>query len=403
MGWNLGENGRSESEAVRYGRSAFGATRVVEPFTLADIINRYDIDPRVWGTDSSGSGAVSHNANLASIDLDVTTASGDESLLQTHRSWRYQAGKGQRIIQTVFFATATGRALPANQRGRWGFMNTTDGIFWQATSAGLSLFVRSTVTGATVETEYAESEFNGDYRPTDIDLSKGNIFEFDFQWLGYGVIRAYINGRLVHTISNPNQIAGPYMRSARLPLRYELTNTGTSTANTLHATCASVLSEGGDPPPEYGYCLSVEATGVGTTETALLAIRPKSTLNSINVTGDIFPSALEISADADITFRVYMDPDTISGGSFVSHSDESMVERNTTITGFTVGAGEVVGLYFQSSGSGRTESLESVFKTNARLLENLFPSGQDELLVTAQKRTGGTTDARVALVWREVR
>ena len=59
-----------------------------------------------------------------------------------------------------------------------------------------------------------------------IDFTKSQLYVIDFEWLSVGRIRFgfYIFGKIYycHQISNFNELDEPYMKTANLPIRYEI-------------------------------------------------------------------------------------------------------------------------------------------------------------------------------------
>lgn len=76
---------------------AFGRLRVSNPYTLFDSQNRYTKDPQ-FDESLSGSATSTHLPNESSVQMQVTTASGDEVVRQTKRSFPYQPGKSLFVI-----------------------------------------------------------------------------------------------------------------------------------------------------------------------------------------------------------------------------------------------------------------------------------------------------------------
>jgi hypothetical protein len=65
-----------------------------------------------------------------------------------------------------------------------------------------------------------------------VDFTKAQIFSLDQEWLGVGRVRIgfVLDGRFVLAKAFPhlNTLTAPYYRMAKLPLRYEISQTGTA-------------------------------------------------------------------------------------------------------------------------------------------------------------------------------
>lgn len=114
---------------TEYAQTAFGEARVASPYTLLDLVSKYGLDARALDTQVAGAGTVTSVTNESAVRLAVSGAAGDAARVRTNVYWRYQAGRGQRVLQTVYMDAAAGAS--ANQTVRWGYFDAGDGLFWQ--------------------------------------------------------------------------------------------------------------------------------------------------------------------------------------------------------------------------------------------------------------------------------
>lgn len=230
---------------------AFGRLRMSEPYTIFDSSFRYPNSEGRWVNKTTGTAAVNHNANQGLVELAIGSASGDEIIRETDRTFAYQPGKSLLVMSTFTFSPAH-----ENLRQRVGYYGKSNGIYLE--QDGLTKYVvkRSLVTGSIQNTRVAQSEWNVDKLdgtgPSGItlDLTKSQIFWVDVEWLGVGSVRSgfVINGQYIvcHIFHHANDITGTYITTATLPIRYEITNTGTTgISSTLKQICSTVISEGG--------------------------------------------------------------------------------------------------------------------------------------------------------------
>ena len=70
---------------------AFGRLRVSNPFTIFDSTNVMSKN-NLFDESLTGSGTVSYTANKSTVNLNVTTASGDKVIRQSKRVMSYQPG-----------------------------------------------------------------------------------------------------------------------------------------------------------------------------------------------------------------------------------------------------------------------------------------------------------------------
>lgn len=400
-------SGTLTSSYSPYNQSAFGELRVASNYTLADLINKYEIDTNEFSTSTATGGTVTHVANQSAINLAVTGSNGSTARLRTNTFYRYQAGKGLLIKQTVYHAD-TGQS---NQVRRWGFFDDNDGIFWQLSGTTFSVVKRSSTSGAPVEVTVAQASFNNDIlngsgaSGINLDLTKGNIFEIKLQWLGVGSVQFFVNGYLVHTMSHANTLAVPYMKTAQLPIGFDVINTGVSTGSSMTSICSSVIAEGGTIPPHFTYsAFNATPIVVTTTERPVLTIRPKATYNSIENRMLVLPNTFSIGTEgARISFRLVYNG-TLTGASYTSVATTSGTEFDVAATALSGGETIYYGFLGQSNDAVNTINLSQIFGALERKLRrNGFTSTTDTLTVMAVNELSGSTNVRAGLIFDEIR
>ena len=291
---------------------AFGRLRVSQPYTLFDSQNRYGIDSQ-FSTSTAGSGAATHLSNESSVSMAVSTTSGDEVVRQTFRVFPYQPGKSLLLL-----ATFKMDAAKTNLRQRVGYFGTANGVFLEQGANGITFVLRTSTSGSVSDARYvAKASWNGDKLDgtgssgITLDLTKTQILFMDFEWLGVGSVRCgfVINGQFIvaHTFHNSNIETAVYMTTAILPVRYEITNTGTvASSSAMKQICSSVMSEGGYEAVSQEHAArmvsATTSTFLTTTFKPLVSIRLPSTalgavvlpynLNFLPTTSDNYELAL---------------------------------------------------------------------------------------------------------------
>lgn len=237
---------------------AFGRLRVSNNHILLTGHLSYADNPLVWDTQLTAGGTVAYSADKSALTMSVTTAAGDAVVRQTKRYWLYRAGQSQQII-----ATAAVLDPIANQRKRMGYFDEDNGIFFEVNGVvDIAFTHRTSTSGSPVDTRIVQANWNLDRLdgtgPSGIvlDLTKTQQCRIDLQWLGVGRARVGfdIEGSVVyaHQFVFANVLAGvPYMKTGSLPVRYELTNTGTSVGGDFVEICAAVIREGGEEDDGY--------------------------------------------------------------------------------------------------------------------------------------------------------
>ena len=389
----------------QYSKTAFGEVRTANQFTMANLINRYFIDSRQYGTSVNSGGAVTHLPNMSAIQLSVPSTSGAYAKLRTHTYYRYQAGKGLRVTQTGFSADAG----QTNQIKHWGLFDDYDGIIWELNGTELRLIRRTSTSGSVVDNIIDRATWNEDKMdgtgPSGItlDVTKGNIYEIQIQWLGVGSVWCYVDGHQVHEIKNANLHAAPYMKTATLPLSWEVSNTAASTASSYTFVCAKVAIEGGEDQPQTTFgAYNSSDIAVGTTDRPLLSMRPTQLLNAIENRAVLVPHVANINTDgARAAFRIVMDG-ALTGATWNPVATDSAAEFDTASTAISGGDTLFRG-FLPNTTDARTVDISGFFSEFGRVMRRFaFGSGANILTITGQNLKAGTTQMSASVAWHEV-
>jgi hypothetical protein len=395
------------SNIPTYSQSVFGETKVAPPYLIGNIVNKYNLDTSYFGTSTVGGGSVVHVPNQSSIKLSVTSANGDIAKLRTHDYYRYQAGRSLVARISGFH----GNSGVAGQVRRWGFFDENNGLFWQLNGTDFQVVRRTSTSGTPVDNVVNQASFNRDTMDgngesgVNLDLTKGNIYEIQFQWLGAGLVNFFINATHVHQMEIPNTIVGPYMRTAVLPISWEIENTSASSVGEFTFICGSVTIEGGEDTPFYSFGAynSSEITA-GTTEIPILSIRPTETFNSIENRMQIVPILLKVSNEGGrASYRVVLDGN-LTGASFTQADSNSGTEFDESATALSGGTTLTWGLMPNSIDSA-TVDLTSFFHAYSRTLRRFaFGTDRNILTVTGKyEKSSGETDMWASFTWQEAR
>lgn len=343
------------------GSDAFGRLRVASPLTLFDSSHRYR-DNGLWTTSTGTGGTTSFDINAGLVTLNTTTASGSSIVRETTKCFSYQPGKSLLVMSTFVM-----NAAQTNLRQRVGYYGASNGMFLEQDGTTISFVERSAVTGSIIDTKVAKASWNVDKMdgtgPSGytLDLARAQILWMDIEWLGLGTVRLgfVINGQFVHCHSfhHANLITSTYITTASLPLRYEITNTNTTTASsTLKQICSTVLSEG-------GYELRGLQQAIGTTITAPATLTTAGTfypvislrLKAANLDAIAILTAISVLGitGANYLWRVVATA-TTTGGTWISAGTNSSVEYN--LTGTATSGGRILAQgYFSSTNQNHSQ------------------------------------------------
>ena len=333
---------------------AFGRQRISQPYTLFDSNFRFSDNTRNWRERLTGTASSAYNSDQGLMDLTIGTASGDEVVRQSSRTFPYQPGKSLLVMNTFTLAPAE-----TNLRQRVGYFTRDNGVYLEQDDLDVYMVKRSAVSGSIVDTPIAQADWNIDKLDgtgpsgVTLDLTKSQILWSDFEWLGVGSVRTgfVINGQFipVHIFHHANEIEGTYITTASLSCRYELTNTGTTSGATMKQICSTVISEGGyistgltrsASNPITGYVLGEDK------DNPVISLRLRSgRTDAIAVPREISLYGLQNTA---FKYKLIQDA-TINGGTWSLTDSASSVEYNITA----------------DSAIGGTVIFESIFKGQA--------------------------------------
>lgn len=314
---------------------AFGRLRVSGPYTLFDSQNRYFMNNKFY-SNVTGSGSVTYLSSESSVLLSV---SGGNIKRETKNVFAYQPGKSLLILST--FVMTDG---PDFQRV--GYYNDLNGVFVEKSS---DIFIVLRNNG--VDTKVSQSQWNV-YKCPGLDLTKVQIFWIDIEWLGAGSVRTgfVIDGKFitVHSVHNANRINSVYMTTAILPVRYEISGSGT-----MKQICTSVISEGGYDPK-----LPLFVQVRGTTDAnavSLLVAGTQYPIISLRLKTGYFdsivkPKVIDILtlSNQNVSWYLILNP-VLTGSSWGSHTNSNIIEVDTSATSLSGGTIIMSGYVSQKS------------------------------------------------------
>ena len=404
---------------------AFGRLRVSTPTTLFDAQQEYGLDTRstwdvaangVYGGYASNGSVVSggslvgpRNLNTRLVPITAGAVVGNSAILQSRPYIRYIPGKSQFIAITGVYASAPGDTA--------------------------SFILRSSTSGTPVEREVVQADWSTDVfdgsgpSGLTLDFTKTQILLIDAQWLAVGRVRLGfdIDGVFwqAHEYLNANRLALPYTQTFNLPLRLEAVTTTEGTdlrvgyfdsANGvflklssatqgagLNFICCTVQSEGGTEIKGLPWGISSGENDITvSTRRPVLSIRPKATYNGITNRARVELIDYAVLIGAQNTLVEVVVGGTLTGASFTSVADDSVVEYDRS-------ANAIAGGYTLRVGYGQpgTNSKGVLYQGPVDIRSPLVLSQIDALaarqlpLTIVATSLGGNTDTLAAINWNE--
>jgi len=382
-------SGTAQVTPSTYFGTLFGQQRVANPYTLGDVINNYGIDTDTWGVDA-GSGRIVGLPLEAAILLEAD--GGLMAEIQTHRNYRYQAGRQQTILQTAIFTSPLDAGVV-----RFGEYCVHDGLYWQRGSrldVGLEACRRSSA-------HYKDGGIYDECFAVDAGASfafdKGNIYEIRYAWLGVHQVDWYINGLQVRSENFDGRLSEVYMSTAHLPIRAEVSGNAS-----LKYICSNVTSEGGQNPPEPGFSYTrqtVKTISSASGVLPVLALRVAGTLGGVHSHIEVIPESISCQADPAKKTRIYafLNPTALTNASW-SQPSGTAIEVDVSATAFT--GGQQVCTFGGEEG---THELHHVFGVNKRSLRTRWAEQKFDTLLIAADSLSGNVDVTCSIEWGEIR
>jgi len=334
------------------GTDAFGRLRVSNPLTIFDSKNVMSKNT-LFDEALTGSGGVTYTANKSTVNLNVTTVSGDKVIRQSKRVMSYQPGKSLLILNTFVMQTPE-----ENLKQKVGTFDANNGIFFTADETTLKIVRRTYTSGASVDDPISQSAWNGDKLDGtgasgyDLNVDKACILFTDYEWLGMGAVRVgfVINGQFIvaHTFYNANNLTTVYMQTANLPIRYEIETTGTISGNaTLQQVCSTAIIEGGYAPEGIRQMIGTSQINAGVNLTTANTYYNIATIRikSGRPYAVIVPAGLDVLniSNNDFEFGLFVNATPSSAFSYTSFSDN--VEYDLTTVDLTATGTRIAGGY----------------------------------------------------------
>jgi hypothetical protein len=203
------------------------------------------------------------------------------------------------------------------------------------------------------------------------------------------------------------------MSNPNLPVRCEISNTGTTTGAYMDQICSSVMSEGGYVEAGQDWAVSNPTlVALSASQTLpVMAIRIKNTFKTYSNRMIIRAGNINVfSSGTNIKWKLIKLPNDsqLTGGTWVDVDSDSGVQYNVTATAYTNGDEIDIGWVAastqgsQRSGGSPTADLPSYAKKNY-IVQN-YDSSNSEIYIVAITNLDASksTDVGVGIQWREI-
>lgn len=373
-------------------KAAFGELLVSEITPKVQIGFPYNINTAFVHTSTVGSGTVTQSNSKAV--LQTTAASSSEAYLWSRRVLSYRQGQGSVVRHTTVFT-----ACVADSTQIIGVGDAVDGFFFGCNGASFGLLRRqNSVDNWTAQTSWNEDKAAGAETLPFIDITKGNVYQIRYQWLGFGAITFWIENpatgdfNKVHTIKYANAYTDPSIFNPSLPLHAEVVNTTNATNIMLQTSSMMGGIEGKEVDLGNIVSISNDKSAVTTTETNIVTIQNKALFVAKTNRVEIELKSFSYGVDGTKPVIIRLVKNATLGGS-PSYSD---ISANTSVVSYDVAGTTLTG--------GEPIFTLSVSKSDGDVID-LSPYNivlePGEILTLSFEATSSTTDATGSLVWSE--
>jgi len=387
---------------------AWGKQKVSQDYSLLHGMFTYDIPVALWKEEHNDIEEIGTFTDATSLNgklnLTSTATPGEVRALRSFANPRYEPNRGHLYSVSAFLPDPTNDGIRD-----FGLFTKESGFFFRLKSDGLYACRRTTVDAVTTPVEEKITI------PFDIDFSKGNIYDIQFQWRGVGNVKFYVGDSstgtsvLVHTMSLLNTLTELSVFNPALPIAFQCENITEEVV--LQAGCVDASSEGGkNYDGTYGSITmgtdngSVAISGPGEFNIAIIAVHSKNTLNGLINTRDILNLGVTAYSDQRSIVGVWITRDT-TAVSLGTQSWTDYRDANIEFVQLDPGAGTPMTLdtaKAEKQFSSRVDQdvpfpSDAVFNKAAALV--LTPG--DYLIFTMHRETGGSANVGVTYEFSE--
>lgn len=285
-----------------------------------------------------------------------------------------------------------------------GSVNAKSGTYSVASTGNLAGTASQVIAGAAVsdnwiyQTDWNETTLTSATDPFILDHTKGNVYQVQFQYLGYGQIVFSIEnpntGKFlpVHKIQYANAYQTPSMDLPQFKLGIFAASAGSTTNLAVHSASMAGFHENSTDFPFKAHSAIGSVTSVGTTLTNILALKKTSFANNRLLIADVIMNNVTCAAEGTkpVEFEIRLNPTFATALTWASVDEDSPVVKTTG--GGTITNGEPI--FAMALGKSSNINIEL-----AKL--DLFLSTDDVVSICA-RATSGTSDITASATWSEV-
>ena len=228
----------------------------------------------------------------------------------------------------------------------------------------------------------------------------GNVYQVQFQYLGFGAISFFIENSntgefdLAHQIKFANGNTVPSVSNPTFRVGWLSINSGNTSSVKVQGSSAGAFIEGEiirDTPPRS---TSHEQVGVTTTLTNILSVRNRISFGGKVNRAEIFPQLVSASSQTNKAafFKIILNPTYVTPVTFTYLDKSSSISEETETPSEVIGGQEIGSIVVTNTGS-------TIIRFNENQVTAIYPG--TTICIAAQMSSGAAADCQATATWQE--
>jgi hypothetical protein len=294
---------------------AWGVQKVSLPQSVFHGLFTFDIPQSQWFM-YHGQTQVYTSTNITSSNgaaLVQANAAQPDVKLESRATPRYQPNRGHLYSTALWLPSASANAIRD-----FGLSTPENGVYFRLKSTGLYAVLKSGLN-ETREELIDTSAVAG------FDVTKGNVYDIQYQWRGVGNYLFFINLQHVHTFANLGTLTALSLQDPALPAMYRAIRITADAA--MYIGCVDIASENGSDD-RLQYASVYADVSLNGTNQPLIVIHNPLVIGLTTNTRMTELSRITLTCDKKAIFKVWTtrNPAAITGATLVSIGDGSFVQ-----------------------------------------------------------------------------
>ena len=320
--------------------SSFGEVKTITPEPQIELSYKYGINKYLLNTEITGNASITTEDAQAKMIVQNT---GDKVVLTSKKFAKYYAGQG---INARFGWVS--EDITSGVRELVGYGTENDGVFIGSDGTEFATFRKKDgVLVTEPRSVFSVDKLDGTGPSgVTIDITKGNVYQIQFQWHGYGILKFYVQkprtGKflLFHVMEYTNLFSTVSVTNPVFPFYASIENITNNTTQTMKLGGCAIFNEGVIKPlgPRHFKFFTKDNLDKNI-ETHIVSFRNRTSINGINNASQFFLTFINFYHDnrraARITF--YKDSVLANPGWVQYDATDSIIETSDTATVTTYG------------------------------------------------------------------